>query len=446
MKISSVIFLLFFQFAVAQNEKFIFPKIETHLSIPVSISVPEIESLINKSIIGVIYEDNSFTDNDNDQFKTKVSKNGNINLTVLKGNRMLIEIPLKIWAQKGYGALGYYTYQETDFRIKMKFVTSIEFNSNWNLSTHTVANGFEWTEKPVLIFAKVSLPISPLVESPLKEQQSKFCSVIDAQIAEKFDLKPYLLNIWNQFATPIQISEEYDTWLKLTPKAIKMTPVVAYSDLIKTTVGLDLYSETYVGQIPLADPLTMKLPNFQSSESLSPNFNLKTTANISYDNATQLAKKQFLGQEYDKVKIEDISVYQEKQAVAVEIRTSGKLEGNVVVSGFPYYDENQHKIRIRDTELHVKTKNLLQKAALLIFKGKIKRAIEEDYGIPLTDIENNSKKSLLESFNKEYYPGIFLKGKLIELKPVQILLFDRFISIVIDTKANLQLDVKELNF
>ena len=31
--------------------------------------------------------------------------------------------------------------------------------------------------------------------------------------------------------------------------------------------------------------------------------------------------------------------------------------------------------------------------------------IEKDYGIPLMDIENSSKKSLMESFNKEYYKG-----------------------------------------
>ncbi len=164
-----------------------------------------------------------------------------------------------------------------------------------------------------------------------------------------------------------------------------------------------------------------------------------------------MARNQFLDYEFEmsdkkKVKVEDISVYSAKQAVGLEIVTSGAVKGTMEIKGFPYYDPVQRKIRLRDTEFKFKTKNLLHKTALLFFKGKIRRMIEEEYGIPLADIEDSSKKSLLENFNKEYYPGIFLKGRVIDLSPSQILLFNGFITVVIDTKANLKLDIKELNF
>lgn len=435
----------------AQEAVYYFPKIETHVTVPVSIPVGEISSLINKSVTGLIYEDDSFTDNDNDQFKVKVFKNGNIKLTALKDNRLLIEIPLNIYAEKGYGALGHYMYQQTEFGVIMKFITAIKFNTNWTIATQTAANGFEWTDKPVLSFGGVKIPITPLVESSLKEQQKDFSSIIDQKISESFDLKPYLLGIWNQFAMPIQISEEYDTWLKLTPKSLNMTPVKIYSNLIKTNIGINLNSETYIGQIPNPSPMVLKFPDFTLKQDLAQDFNLKTTANISYDKATALARNQFLGYEFEmsdkkKVKVENISVYSAKQAVGLEIVTSGAVKGTMEIKGFPYYDPVQRKIRLRDTEFKFKTKNLLHKTALLFFKGKIRRMIEEEYGIPLAEIEDSSKKSLLESFNKEYYPGIFLKGRVIDLSPSQILLFNGFITVVIDTKANLKLEIKELNF
>ena len=72
--------------------------------------------------------------------------------------------------------------------------------------------------------------------------------------------------------------------------------------------------------------------------------------------------------------------------------------------------------------------------------------IEKDYGIPLLDIENASKKSMMENFNKEYVKGIKLQGNVIDLKPTQFLLSEKYITIVIDTKAQLQMNVSGLSF
>ena len=72
--------------------------------------------------------------------------------------------------------------------------------------------------------------------------------------------------------------------------------------------------------------------------------------------------------------------------------------------------------------------------------------IEKDYGIPLLDIENSSKKNMIENFNKEYVKGIKLQGNVMDLKPTQFLLSEKYITIVIDTKAQLQMNVSGLSF
>lgn len=38
--------------------------------------------------------------------------------------------------------------------------------------------------------------------------------------------------------------------------------------------------------------------------------------------------------------------------------------------------------------------------------GKNRKMIEEEYGIPTQDLENTSRKSIEEAFNKEYYKGL----------------------------------------
>lgn len=437
-------------FAQVDNPVFTLPKIKSNITLPISLPISEINNLINQNVKGILYEDQSYTDNDNDQFKVRVEKQGDIHIKALTNNRLMISVPLKIWAEKGYGTLGYYVYQDTKFNLIMNFITSISATPDWKLNTQTRAAGFVWTQKPVLDYGKIKIPIAPFIESVLRKQQSDFTSVIDNQIKSKFNLQPYLVTVWNQFAQPINISEEYNTWLKVSPQGTYMAPLQVFADKIKTTVGIDLYSETFVGQMPLAGQNINTVPNFQLMNNLPSVFNLQTTANISFDEATRLAKSQFQGKEFDlnndKVKITDILVYPEKDDVVIEATTEGKVNGRAFIKGKMAYDSVNHKIVLSKTDFNLKTKNFFQKALTVLFEGKIRKMIEKDYGIPLLDIENSSKKSLNENFNKEYVKGVRLKGNVIDLRPTQFLLSEKYITVVIDTKAQLQMNISGLSF
>src|SRR5690606_32200894 len=232
----------------------------------------------------------------------------------------------------------------------MKFISSVDFQPDWTLKTKSKTHGFDCTVTPALDHGTIQTAISYQIDETLTEQQAKFTSVIDDKIKESFDLKPYLLAVWNNFSSPINISEEYNTWLKLTPEKVYLSPVKIYADYIKTTVGLDLYSETFIGHIPLASPLQMIFPNYILKEELDSEFNLKTTANVSFEKATELAKLQFLNQEFvltsekNKVKITDVKVYSEDFKIVIEARTEGEVTGTSIIKGIPVYDAEKEKI------------------------------------------------------------------------------------------------------
>ena len=441
-----------FIFSQSSIPVYTLPKIKSNITLPVSLPVSEINNLINQSVKGVLYEDQSYTDNNNDQFKVRVEKQGNIAIKALSNNRLMISVPLKIWAEKGYGTLGYYMYQDTNFNLIMNFITSLAATPDWKLNTKTTTAGFVWTQKPVLDYGKVKIPIASFIESVLKEQQNKFTTVIDQQIKSQFNLQPQLVMAWNQFSKPINVSQEYNTWLKISPQNTYMTPLQVFQDKIKTTVGIDLFSETFVGKMPLPTKDVTSIPNFVVKPDLQNIFNLQTTANISFDEATKIARQQFLNKEFplnsekNKVKVDDIKVYGEKENIVIEVKTQGGVTGTAFIKGKPAYDVQSHKIVLTQTDFNLKTKNFFQKALTVLFEGKIRKMIEKDYGIPLMDIENSSKKSLMESFNKEYYKGIRLQGNVIELKPTQFLISESYITVVIDTKAQLQMNISGLSF
>ena len=61
---------------------------------------------------------------------------------------------------------------------------------------------------------------------------------------------------------------------------------------------------------------------------------------------------------------------------------------------------------------------------------------------PTAELEDSAKKSIEETFNKEYYKGLKMQGKVYNLIPSKILLNPSGITAVIDTEAQLKLFVQ----
>lgn len=415
---------------------------------PVKIPLSEIGNLINASVQNLIFEDNSYTDNNNDQFKVKVWKTRAIRLVGGTQQNLLIEVPLKIWAEKGIGTLGIYSYQNTTFEMVMYFNTQLTFNNNWTMTTKTSPMGFKWVTKPVLDFGKIKVPITSLVETSLKQQQAEFSKTIDEMMISQLNFQNYAVMAWNQFSQPFNISEDYNTWLKITPVSVNISPLVFYGNQIEANIGIDTFSETFTGKKPPSTVPIKTIANFNSVQSLPQKFLLQTTANIPFNQATKIAENMFLGKEFDfregrsKIKITSVNVYGEENRVMIEAATEGTIDGVSYISGIPVYDDVKRKIVLTDTKFKLKTKNILQKTATLFFQGKIVKMIEDEYGIPTAELEDSSKKSIEETFNKEYYRGLKMQGKVYKLKPSQILLSPVGITAIIDTEAQLKLLVQ----
>ena len=415
---------------------------------PVKIPLSEIGNLINASVQNLIFEDNSYTDNNNDQFKVKVWKTRAIRLVGGTQQNLLIEVPLKIWAEKGIGTLGIYSYQNTTFETVMYFNTQLTFNNNWTMTTKTSPMGFKWVTKPVLDFGKIKVPITSLVETSLKQQQAEFSKTIDEMMISQLNFQNYAVMAWNQFSQPFNISEDYNTWLKITPVSVNISPLVFYGNQIEANIGIDTFSETFTGKKPPSTVPIKTIANFNSVQSLPQKFSLQTTANIPFNQATKIAENMFLGKEFDfregrsKIKITSVNVYGEENRIMIEAATEGTIDGVSYISGIPVYDDVKRKIVLTDTKFKLKTKNILQKTATLLFQGKIVKMIEDEYGIPTAELEDSSKKSIEETFNKEYYRGLKMQGKVYKLKPSQILLSPVGITAIIDTEAQLKLLVQ----
>jgi len=422
-------------------------KIASTIAVPIDIAYIDIEKMLNTSVNGLIYQDDSYTDNDNDQFKIKVWKKNNITIKPNAANQLKIAVPLKVWAEKGVGALGLISYQSTEFELILNFKTIFSITQDWVIRTVTTPDGYTWITKPVLKYKYADVPITPIVANVLDKEHAGFARTIDEQVTKALDMKPYALMVWNLMNTPFQISEEYETWLSVKPTAVQMTPLTALKDRITGTIGLNVISETRIGVKPVIPPPAIKPPNLKPVKTVPDNFMVETIAEISYDNATEIANKQFRGMKLDflngkkSVTIEDIQVGRDGQKMTLTTKLSGNIKGNVIIEGAPYYDSLAQRLALKNVDFQLKSKNFFQRTAAWLFNGKIEGMIEKDYGVPVGDMITSAKTSLLETLNSNPHPGVRMKGMVTAMKPTAVILNDTGITIPILTAGKVAVTI-----
>lgn len=420
-------------------------KIKSTIAVPIDIDYVDIERMLNQSVTGLIYEDNSYADNDQDEFKIKVWKKGNITIKPNTTNQLKISVPLKVWAEKGIGALGYVSYQATEFELILNFKTVFSIRPDWVIKTVTTPDGYTWVTKPVLKYKYVDVPITPIVANVLDKQHPMFAKKIDEQVVTALDMKPYALQVWNLLNTPFQLSEEYESWLTIHPSGVQMTPLKAQKNNIVSTIGLNVISETSVGKKPVTslNTASSQVPNLTLVKDVPSTFSVETVADISYSYASELANKSFQFQKIDflngkkSVVVDEIIVMHEADMMILSTKLSGDVKGTVIIEGHPYYDSLAQRLALKDVVFQLKTKNLFQKSASWLFNGKIETMIEKDYGIPVGDMIKLANTSLLSTLNQSPYPGVIMKGTVASFKPTDVVLNEDGITILILTKGQM---------
>lgn len=426
----------------------IFEKKPSMIGIPIDISLDDLQNQINKGLPDLIYEDKSFTDNNNDGLKIKVWRKGNLIFTENKDGVLTYEVPLKVWAQKEITVLGISQAPSTDFEIKIKFSSRFKVNEDYQIETQTKGLSFTWITRPVIKSSLVDVPISPIIGRVITGNLPMFAEQIDNTIRENYSLKPYVIEAWNLAKRPVQVSEEYNTWIKADPVEVYFTPLQSVGTSLKSTLGIKIFIETFVGT-PLYTPsLVVDVPKLKAVSSIPEEFDVQLVNVISYEEANTISKRMFIGEIFEfsngkyKVEVTDLEVGHEKEYITFHIQTKGSFKGQIRIQGVPVYDAERKMVVLKDVHLDVKTRNVLHKAAAWLLEGTLEKRIAQEFGMPLNDIIEYSRKSVHETINSEFSKGVRMRGQILSVEPDQVIVTDEAILAVVNSRAKVQLIVK----
>ncbi|MGA0556852.1 DUF4403 family protein [Larkinella sp. VNQ87] len=427
-----------------QNDKFL-----STVNIPVSIALADVERQINSQVNGLIYEDNSLIDNDNDQFMIKVWKQAPIRVTA-QDSLFYFQVPLKIWAKAGLKVLGFTQFQETDFELVIKFATRFSVERDWTAHTQTTAQGYDWVRKPALKIAGLEIPVTGIVGRLIDKNLGKVTKALDEQVQKQIDLRTPVLKAWNLIRQPYLISDKYRTWLLVVPKRILITPFQFERGAIRSTIGIEGYTLTQTGIKPDVKPAST-IPELVVSKDIPHQFRIGLLSEATYAEAAKLVSQEFVGQLYEfrdgryKITITGIDLYGQNNNLIIKADLRGSINGAIYLRGQPFYDAQTRTISLRDLHYDLDTKNILYKTASWLLQGSFARTLEKQLTIPVGNQIDEARASLQNKLtNNQVAKGVVINGKLEQVSPDQVYLTSESMLAVVYATGKIDLKVEGL--
>lgn len=409
------------------------------ISMPLEISLKEIEHQLNKTLTGQIYDDSNLQD---DKTEMKIWKTAPIKISE-KDGKIVSVLPLKIWSKFKYGTdfMGLNDTREINLNGTITLVSDAKL-SNFKMNTVSKIEDFEWSESPTITVAGKNVPITYIINPTLSIFKSKVAKKIDEAINESADFKPYVLDVLDKMSTPFQTSEQYQTWFKLIPIEVYVTDAVLSKTNINMNLGLKCNMETMVGQQP-------KNTFDRTKIAFKPVANVpdKVTANIAaistYDSASKIITANFKGKEFAsgsrKIVVQNVSLWHKDSKIIIALDMTGSINGTIYLSGIPNYNSITKEIYFDQMDYVLNTKGLLTKTANWLLQGMILRKIQENCRYSIKENLDEGKKNMLPYLNN-YSPmkGVFVNGTMNDFEFEKVELTDKAMIAFITTTGKMK--------
>lgn len=414
------------------------------INVPVDLELDELEKMVNEQVGQLLVNQGDNITGTNDDFDVRIEKSGDIELAV-QGNAINIKVPLRLFIQKDIGL----TIVKGEGDLELFFLTDYKITKNWELTTQTSIDKYNWKKKPIVKLGMINIPIESIANKLVDRSKETVAREIDKKLQENFALREYLEPVWKKLQEPIQISDEYDAWIKVIPTKAGMTPLVTEQRKISTTLIVETDAKVILGGFNADTTSLLPLLPFSEVAQANDDYHLRLKTAIPYKAAEALAKKELIGQTFEeggrKVTVKDIEIFGQKDQVVINTVLSGSFDGSLYLVGKPHYDRENEVLELKDLDFELKTSNFLHKSMAWIFQKGLKKKLKESLRMPIGDKKKEWKKAIEQQLTHLNIPSnIKMTADIDNLDIQDIFVEQEAVLLLVTAKGKVKLNIDNL--
>lgn len=429
----------------------VYENVPSFINLPISVKLKDIENQTNALLNGLIYEDNNIKD---DGIEMKIWKLAPITIMNDHGNsgqKIKTILPLKAIVKYRIGTkkLGISLYDTREFNLNgvVTLLSDVSL-TNWKLNTITELKSLDWNESPTMTVFGKNVPVTYLINPGVKLFKSKIEKKIDAAIEKSMDFKPNVLAALEKICIPFQMSDVYQSWLRIVPIEIYSTNAKLKNDTFILEMGMKCNMETLIGSKPESKFDATKII-LKSVTKIPEAITANIVAVSTYQEASKIMTKNFSGQEFgsgsNKIKVQNTAIWQKKGKMIIALDVMGSVNGTIYLAGFPKYNEQTKEVFFDQLDYALDTKNKLMRTANWLTQALVLRKIQQSCRYSIRPNLEEGKQSMM-NYLKNYSPmqGVYVNGKMDDIQFQKIELTNQAIIAFIKVKGAINISVNGL--
>jgi hypothetical protein len=366
-----------------------------------------------------------------------VERSGGVSLYG-RGDRVYGSVPI-YGALEGQGANRFTAriHGETEASATIEAEARPELNHDWSLALN-FSDGFRWSEPPVLHVMGREIPLSRYAEPRIRAQLAAVREHALAA-ARRLDLHDKAATAWRHAFELVQISDDPQVWLQLTPQSAAFAGVRAEGRVLSGSLELSGSAQTIVGQQPPAVTATA-LPSLGRDVSAPGAFDVILPVRIGYD-VLKDKITQAIGAMVPTagMSVRDVEVYPSSGKLVIGLRIAKSSDSDPSAGQWTYLtgalqvDADGHAVRLSDLSATTDDEGLAALVDPIVSQLRDKMSV--DYGVAYENLLTAANAKL----NRPLKDGFRMEGHLSSAKLEKVYLPADGIEIALRASGELKI-------
>lgn len=402
------------------------------LNLSITATATDLAGLINRSLPNKLYEGQGMLGT-----TVTVTRNGQVGVTAAD-DYVNLYVPVQLVFSNAFS-------QSYPLPAGLRFKARLQVTADWRIVTELYYTGLSEGLADTIKLGPLSLKPKGAVEGITQPVQRYLAPIIDAKVNDAVKLREKVAPLWTGAFTPTLVSKEFNTWLKLTPERIAMTPIRAVDNQVRLAVGVIAGAEIIVGPQPAGTP-PRPLPPVKITPTMDKEFHLQLGVEVRFADLVAALQPVLIDKTFGtdkKVTVKSFSLKGSEGRLVVILTTVGDFEGELTILAKPVFNPADNSLTFEEVDFDTRDAGWLLTTGSWLFGSTIRSTIKEKLDSAVVEqLSAARQKAGAALASVRLADRVTLSGTLSALTPGPATVFDDRLTLQVTARGETGISLK----